>query len=260
MLLALGRVNPVVFERDPELRSMIDLAPFGVQTPRVRKAADLESPQVLFGGIYDWYEPRIAIDAVAHARARHPGMTLTFTTHPNPDITPQGKAAEAMKYARERGYGTFVRFEPWAAYDHRGEFLDCFAAALLTFNPSLETDLSMRTRIYDFLWSGIPVVSSSAPGTDEILGRYDGGIVVHSSDPAEYADALHTVIDDHDAMTDGTAKFVADHQWSAVLEPLRRFCRAPRFDEEKDTVARPAGPPRAKTFLERLKRRMGGAS
>jgi hypothetical protein len=118
----------------------------------------------------------------------------------------------------------------------------------------------MRTRIYDFLWSGIPVVSSSAPGTDEILGRYDGGIVVHGNDPAEYTDALLTVIDDHDAMTDGTAKFVADHQWTAVLEPLRRFCRAPKIDEDKGMAARPAVPPRTRTFLERLKRRMGGAS
>jgi len=260
MLLVLGRVNPVVFERDPELRSLIDLAPFGVQTPRVRRAADLDAPQILFGGIYDWYEPRIAIDAVAHARAKHPRMTLTFTTHPNPDITPQGKAGEAMAYVSERGYGSFVRFEPWVAYDQRGEFLDRFAAAILTFHPSLETDLSMRTRIYDFLWSGIPVVSSSAPGTDEILGRYDGGIVVHGNDPADYADALTTVIDDHEEMTDGTAKFVADHQWAAVLEPLRRFCRAPRIDEEKGVAARPAVPPRTKTFLERLKRRMGGAS
>jgi glycosyltransferase involved in cell wall biosynthesis len=260
MLLATGRVNPVVFEADPELRSLIDLAPFGVQPPRVRRAADLDVPQILFGGIYDWYEPELAIEAVARAREGHPRMTLTFTMHPNPDITPQGKAADAMAFVKSRGYESFVRFEPWAPYDRRGEFLDRFAAALLTFKPSLETDLSMRTRIYDYLWAGIPVVTSSAPGTDEILERYAGGIVVRSADPADYATAIARVVEDHEAMTDGTAKFVADHQWNAVLEPLRRFCRSPRSDEHKGLASRSSAAPRARTLLDRIRRRMGGVS
>src|SRR5579859_5211657 len=65
MLLATGRVNPVLFAADPQLESLIALAPFGVQPPRRRSPADLQNPQVLFGGIYDWYEPILAVDAIA---------------------------------------------------------------------------------------------------------------------------------------------------------------------------------------------------
>ena len=106
-----------------------------------------------------------------------PAATLTFTTHPNPDITPQGKLAEAMAYARAKGY-SFVQFEPWVPYEQRAEFFERFALGLLTFPRSIETDLSMRTRVYDYLWSGLPIVTSPAPGTDEILTRYSAGSVI----------------------------------------------------------------------------------
>jgi glycosyltransferase involved in cell wall biosynthesis len=261
MLLATGRVNPVLFAADPQLQSLIALAPFGVQPRRQRIPADLQNPQVLFGGIYDWYEPILAVDAIAIARETLPRITLTFTTHPNPAITPQGKAAEVMAYVKQKRYDSFVRFEPWVEYDRRGEFLDRFAAALLTFRQSLETDLSMRTRVYDYLWAGIPIVTSSAPGTDEILARYNAGAIVRSESPREYAEAIVRVIrDEHNAMTSGTSDFVAAHQWPAVLEPLRAFCRAPRVDETKDTFAtRLQLPERPASILDRLKRRIGGS-
>jgi glycosyltransferase involved in cell wall biosynthesis len=177
LLLAVGRLNPLVFEADAHADSLLRIAPFGVAPERPHVARDLDAPAILFGGIYDWYDPIVAIDAVALVRRELPKTTLTFTRHPNPEITPQGRLAEAMRYARELPW---VRFEPWAPYEQRAEFFERFTLALLTFPQSIETDLSMRTRIYDYLWSGLPIVTSSAPGTDEIIERYGAGHVVAS--------------------------------------------------------------------------------
>lgn len=252
-LLAAGRLNPVLFESDPELRSLIAVAPFGVPPPRSARRGP-SAPDILFGGIYDWYDPIAAIEAVAIVRKSVPDATLTFTHHPNPDITPQGKLAEAMSYARTNGYD-FIRFEPWVAYERRAEFFERFALALITFPRSLETDLSMRTRIYDYLWCGLPIVSSSAPGTDEILARYDSGIVVRDHTPNAYAAAIVSI--DPEGMTRGTEGFVNDHQWDDTLGPLRTFCRAPKTDRTRDGfAARPGIPERPITVLDRLKRRL----
>jgi glycosyltransferase involved in cell wall biosynthesis len=240
-LLAAGRVNPLAFERDPTLRSLIAVAPFGVPPPRDSVHDDAT---VLFGGIYDWYDPILAIEAVKLARARMPAMTLTFTTHPNPDLTPQGKLAEAMKHAKGLD---FVRFEPWAAYEQRGAFYDRFAVALLTFPQSIETDLSMRTRVYDYLWGGLPIVTSSAPGTDEILTRYGAGFIVESDSPQAFAHALLAALES-DRLRAGAQRFVEEHQWPRVLQPLIEFIRAPRKSQ-------PVSPP---SILERIKRRIGG--
>jgi len=250
-LLAAGRLNPAAFESDPTLQELIAVAPFGVPSPRERAPRDTDAPRVLFGGIYDWYDPLLAVEAVAIARERLPRMTLTFNTHPNPELTPQGKLAEARRKAQD-----FVRFEPWVPYDDRAEYYDQFAVALLTFPQSIETDLSMRTRVFDYLWGGLTIVSSSAPGTDEILERYGVGAVVRSEDAREIAEALVYAVREEVS----TRAFVEDYQWSHTLAPLREFVRAPHGTagfSPPSSGLKVAAPRR---FLARLKRRMGGSS
>ena len=259
MLLAAGRLNPLAYENDPSLTALIDVAPFGVPPPRARPAT--REPRVLFGGIYDWYDPILAIDAVALAREALPGISLTFNKHPNPSLTPQGRTAEAMEYVRKKRYEPFVKFEPWFEYERRGDFFDRFAIALLTFPESLETELSMRTRVYDFLWGGLPIVSSPAPGTDEILSRYACGVTVDSKTPRAFADALLQTFSRQQSLRDGAQRFVKEHQWPAALKPLRDFCRRPHGDANKDAFAvRMHLPEKPASILERLKRRIGGAS
>jgi glycosyltransferase involved in cell wall biosynthesis len=258
-LLAIGRVNPIAFENDPHLDALIRIAPFGVPaTAGVSPVGDSRT-EVLFGGIYDWYDPLLAIDAIAIARTTLPDITLTFTTHPNPSLTPQGKLADAIAYANEKSYD-FVRFEPWVAYEERAAFYSRFGAALLTFPQSIETDLSMRTRVYDYLWGGLPIVTSSAPGTDELLTKYGAGVVVRSTSPNDFAEALvHASHDEH--MRDGTRQFVNDHQWHRTLQPLIEFVRAPRIDPRKDAFAATLQvPEHPRSFLDRIKRRIGGSS
>jgi glycosyltransferase involved in cell wall biosynthesis len=261
-MLAVGRVNPTAFQADAHFDSLIRIAPFGVAPARPLPSPDLASPALLFGGVYDWYDPILAIDAVAVARATIPGITLTFTRHPNPSITPQGKLAEAMDYVGKKRH-EFVRFEPWTPYNERGAFFDRFALALLTFPQSIETDLSMRTRIYDYLWGGLPIVTSSAPGTDELLTRYGAGVMVTEPSPEAFARMLIAILQDggrHMAMRNATRAFVEEHQWPHALQPLREFCRAPRSDPRKDDFAvRLQVPERPASILDRLKRRIGGA-
>src|SRR5437588_541855 len=141
-MLAVGRLNPIVFETDPRLESLIAIAPFGVPPFRERTAPD--ESRVLFGGIYDWYDPILAIDAIAMTRESVADISLTFNTHPNPSLTPQGKTAEAMDYVAKHRLDSLIRFEPWFEYERRAEFFDRFTIALLTFPQSLETELSMR--------------------------------------------------------------------------------------------------------------------
>jgi len=253
-LLAAGRLNPQLFEQDPEVESLIAIAPFGVPPPRSSERSSPSAPNIFFGGIYDWYDPIAAIDAVALVRRSVPGATLTFTHHPNPELTPQGMLAAAMTHAKENGYD-FIRFVPWEPYERRAAFFERFALALITFPRSLETDLSMRTRIYDYLWCGLPIVSSSAPGTDEILERYQAGVVVRENTPEAYASAIVSI--DPEGMVRGAQGFVRDHQWDQSLAPLRAFCNSPRTDRTKESFAmRPSIPERPVTILDRLKRRL----
>ena len=259
MMLAVGRLNPVAFETDAQLDPLIRIAPFGVGPARAVPSRASTAPDILFGGIYDWYDPIIAIEAVAIARAKVPMLKLTFNTHPNPELTPQGKTAEAIKHVKRKEYD-FVRFEPWVAYDDRASFFDRFTLALLTFPQSIETDLAMRTRVYDYLWAGLPIITSSARGTDELLERYRCGSVIRRDDPAAFASEIVGVLTDrerYESMVGGTRSFVVHHQWQRTLRPLLDFCAKPVIDGNKHAFAVPMNvPTHAPTMLQRIRRRI----
>ncbi len=264
MLVAVGRLNPLSFARDRNATDLLAIAPFGVPPARALPKKSLESPALLFGGIYDWYEPIVAIDAVAIARETIPGLTLSFNRHPNAATTPQRAAGEAEKYVRDRGYGSFIRFEGWTPYGEREAFYDRFAAAILAFPRSVETDLAMRTRILDYLWAGLPIITSSCRATDELIGRHGAGRVIDSSDPARFATAIVEMLTDRerfDSMVAGAISFARDNQWQRTLRPLLDFCRNPRADEAKlaFTTTEPVEPASAsRSILSRLRRRLGG--
>jgi glycosyltransferase involved in cell wall biosynthesis len=258
VMLAAGRLNPAKFEDDPSLGTLLAIAPFGVPPPREPGRRDLPRPEVLFGGIYDWYDPIAAIETMLIVRESFPDATLTFTHHPNPETTPQGKLGEAMRHAAQKRLD-FVRFEPWAPYERRAEFFQRFSLALLTFPRSIETDLSMRTRIYDYLWSGLPIVTSSAPGTDDILSRYGAGSPMNDDSPESLAAEVVSLLREperHAAMVRGAQQFVRDHQWTETLAPLRRFCSAPVRDATRHQFASLCAPARPPSFFDRIRRRL----
>lgn len=260
-LLAAQRINPQAFQEDRSVSQLIAVVPFGVPPKRTLPPRDLSAPAILFGGIYDWYEPTIAIEAVALARRDLPGISLTFTHHPNAEFTPQSKFAQAMRHVEDRGYEAFVHAEPWIPYQERSSFYDRFSAALITFGTSLETDLAMRTRVFDYWWAGLPVISSSAPGTDALLRQYNAGAVVESTDPREYAAALIRLLQnpaDYAAKVRGTQAYTADYQWPKLLRPLLEFCRNPRIDATKRGGRWAGAEPYRPSIIGRLTRKLKG--
>lgn len=261
LLLSAGRFTPQSFHNDPTLNSLLDIVPFGVPPPRKRSPNRGGSMRLLFGGIYDWYDPILAIEAVSIARRRLPELTLTFTRHPNPELTPQGMAARAIEHVKKHRLD-FVHFDAWTPYETRGAYYDGFVAALLTFPQSVETELSMRTRVFDYLWAELPVITSSAPGTDEILNDYKAGTVVFSNSPEDFADVIIDLLTNEPVyarFVQGAGEFVTHHQWPQLIEPLLRFCMHPARDQNKPArrvVREMTGSGRG--VLTRLRKRMGG--
>ena len=261
MLLATGRVNPALYGRDAAMESLLATVPFGVPPWQPPQRAGFDSREIFFGAIYDWYDPALAVEAVEIARRKDPRLSITFTFHPNAATTPQSLFSRLRANVERTGRSSFVKFEPWVAYEERRPFYDRFALALLTFRPSLETDLAMRTRMFDCFWGGLPVISSSAGGTDPLVARYGSGTVVPSSSAEDYATAILDLLSDgerYGRAREGCRRFVEDHQWDRLAMPLLEFCRAPRRDDTsaRFAIEQPAASSATRPLLERLRRKV----
>jgi glycosyltransferase involved in cell wall biosynthesis len=267
---ALGRVNPLILEDDPELQGLITELPFGTPRegppPRKRDPGFLqgvseEAPVLYFGGIYDWYDPEVVLRALPSIIESEPEVVVVFVDHPHPDDTPLSAAGKARRIAEEKGFlGSSVRFESWRPYDRRFDLALVADLAVVTHRPGLETDLSLRTRMVDLLWLGLPVVATRGGAMSGIVEAVGAGRIVAPGDAAELAAAVVALLADPDARERAGAagsRWAEGRRWEKVSKPLLDFAAAPRRDPHRDRFVDLA--PAANSAEEPLVRRAGRA-
>jgi len=245
-LAAVGRVNPRTYDDDVTLGSLISVAAFGIpDTPpvhtrqAVKGVIDGIGPDdtvVLWGGgIYNWFDPLTLLRAVDRLRHRRPDVRLLFMglRHPNPDIAEMRMAVATRDLAAELGLtDTHVFFnEGWVAYDDRQNYLLEADVGVSTHLAHLETALSSRTRILDYLWASLPVVATEGDVLSDLVASRGLGLTVAAGDVDALEDALFRILDDESLRRrcrDNAAAVLPQLTWSHVLEPLVEFCRHPR--------------------------------
>jgi len=245
-MAALGRLNPLTYDENETLDTLIGIVPFGmrdevpVHNRNVLKGVVPgigEDNEVILwgGGIYNWLDPVTLVRAVDRLRLRRPGVRLYFLglRHPNPEVLEMRMAVETRDLADRLGLtGTHVFFnEGWVAYDDRHNYLLEADVGVSTHLDHLETAYSFRTRILDYIWAALPVVATAGDAFAELIDREVLGVTVPAGDVDALEEALFRVLDDREfsAMCRKNLAGVRGRfAWSTVLAPLVEFCRAPR--------------------------------
>ncbi|MCU1656034.1 MAG: glycosyltransferase family 4 protein [Pseudonocardiales bacterium] len=243
---ALGRLNPLTYEADSSLRSLIDVCPFGLPTepPARRRPAikgvvpgiGTEDKVILWaGGVYNWFDPLTLIRAVDRIKDEHSDVKLFFLgmKHPNPDVPDMAVAWQTRQLAGELGLtGKHVFFnEGWVDYDDRQNYLLDADVGVSTHFEHVETTFSFRTRILDYLWAGLPVVATGGDTFGALIAAEGLGVAVAERDVDDLVAALTSVLYDPDVAQrarENVARVRERFTWSRVLRPLRDFCEQPR--------------------------------
>src|SRR5258706_8163086 len=203
-LAAAGRVNPYTFAADPTLRRLIAVLPFGVSdAPPQRERAVLKGvvpgigpeDQVVYwgGGLWDWFDPLTAVRAVAALEERCPRLRLFFAgvNHPNPAVPPMRQAAEAQRLSAALGLtGRRVFFNGWVPYAERAAYLLEADIGLSLHLDQVEARLAFRTRLLDYLWTGLNMVVTRGDSLSELFAAQGLAAAVAPGDVAGAAEAL----------------------------------------------------------------------
>jgi glycosyltransferase involved in cell wall biosynthesis len=259
-LAALGRVNPERIQGDPDLATLLAPVPFGVpdELPPHRPVLPPRAAgeqRLLFGGLYDWYDPWTLLDALA---ALDRPWTLLLIRNPNPESTPQRLFAAVEARCRSLGWwGSRVQVHDWVPAERRYDLLRDVDLLVAPHRPSLETRLSLRTRFLDALAAGCPVVTSEGGAMSRLLADHRAGWIAPAGDAPALARTLAAALDAPASRREGARELLAAFRWDRVLEPLVRFCRYPWRDETKERFAqRPETVAPADRIAFRLRRRL----
>ena len=243
-LLALGRLTPDIYDTDPTLRSLLDVVPFGLpgkppqqsRSPIKGALVDGSAKVVLWaGGVYSWFDPLTLVEAVGELAARRPETALVFLgmKHPNPEVPEMDIGARVRALSSRLGLtGRHVFFnESWVPYEQRQDWLLDADCGVTTHFEHVETTFAFRTRVLDYLWAGLPIVTTDGDSFASLVRRERLGVVVPAEDPTALAAALEKVLYDEDfaaACRDRIAVVRERFTWENVLAPLTAFCRDPR--------------------------------
>ena len=250
-----GRVNPRTYAADPTLRTLIDVVPFGVPDEALvpdRTGADpvLKGARpgiaagdrvLLWGGsILDWQDPQTLIRAVAELARGRSDVKLFFmgTRHPTPDVPAMRAVDECLELARALGVlDSHVFFHDWVPYGERGRYLREADLGLSTHREHLETRLSFRTRVLDYIWAGLPIVCTEGDFFAGLVRERGLGLVVPPGDVPALSGAIAELLDNEvlrASCREGLAALSEELRWSRVVAPLARFCAAPRFAPDRE--------------------------
>jgi glycosyltransferase involved in cell wall biosynthesis len=244
-LASLGRINPLTYDADRSLESLIAVAPFGVplepavHTGRVLKGVvpgiGPEDKVVLWGGgVYNWFDPLTLVRAVHRLSQRRPDVRLFFLgmRHPNPEVVEMQAAVETRALSDELGLtGTVVHVhEEWVPYDRRQDYLLESDLGVTTHHDHVETAFSFRTRVLDYLWAGLPVVATRGDSLADLVEREGLGRTVPVEDVPALERALEQMLYDDAARAAARAAVAREAPglvWPVALRALTSFCAAP---------------------------------
>jgi glycosyltransferase involved in cell wall biosynthesis len=238
-----GLIELDAYRRDPTLRSLIDVVPFGVpDEPPTPGEGDPVMKGVLpgiapddrvllwAGGIWGWLDPATPIRATKLLEdSAGPATHLVFLGTRRPGLERTGQAAHAdraRELARTEGVeGRLVHFnDGWVPYAERARWLLESDVGVSAHLDHLEARFSFRTRILDYLWAGLPVVTSSGDALGDLVERERVGRAVRPGDPEAFAAACAELIGDSAAERARVAELAPSLRWSEVTRPLAEWC------------------------------------
>jgi hypothetical protein len=151
------------------------------------------------------------------------------------------RVAEARTVAAELGLlDGGVYFGDWVPYDEWPSYLAAAHVALSLHLDTLETRFAaIRSRIFGYLWAGLPMVVSEGDAAAALVSEHELGIVVPYEDVDAVASALLRLLaEGSESYALRFERVVASLTWERVAAPLLDFCAHPRRARDSEMPVR----------------------
>ncbi len=259
---ASGRVNALTHEDDPGFSSLLRVVPFGLPAeppvagpPRFRGVVDgIDDDSLLVlwgGGLWNWFDPLTLIQAAAATRETLPQLRVVFpaTGSPSEKVPAMQMAREARRLADSLAVtdSRVIFGDAWVPYEERGSMFLEADIGISLHRDDIETRFSFRTRVLDYLWAGLPVVTTRGDSMADLVANHDLGAVVEYGDVPGLTLALQSLAGAERRRESGarSATLAQDFRWSRVSAPLQEFCASPRQAPDRGWARAGMGSPPA---------------
>ncbi|HEX9162257.1 MAG TPA: glycosyltransferase [Thermoanaerobaculia bacterium] len=205
--------------------------PFGVDMSEVTTCAKPQGNVIVWGGgVWEWLDPKTAIEAVVDLNRHGLRCQLLFLgrTRPNRDLIDRRRAGRFEELLASGG--TFVSAPAdWVPYAERLSWLGSGKIAIMLHRATAEAEFAIRTRLFDAIAAGIPVIATERGFAAELVEREGLGIVVPAEDVSAVAAAIRRLLTDdvfHASCVNNLERIRPRYAWELVARPLTDAVKA----------------------------------
>ena len=241
MLNAVGRLNPYTYDKDSTFKKLIDVVPFGIPSDPPEHTKDVtkgvipnikEDDKIVLwgGGIWNWLDPITAIKALWEITRSRKDIKMLFigTKHPDPKLPEMKKCIEAINLSKELDlFDEYVFFNKWAPYKVRQNFLLEADVGLSIHQERIETEFSYRTRVMDYIWARLPVITTEGDLVAKMVKEKNIGEVIKYEDVHKLARVMESILVNkslRDIYKKNLYKIAPKFYWEKVVRPLVEYC------------------------------------
>lgn len=235
-LLALDAVTPAIYDEDSSLSHWLSIVPFGLSDKPLERRMGMRekfgikhTDTVLLwgGGVWNWFDPLSLIKAIEILSKTRDDIKLVFMglKHPNKGVPEMQMASDAVELARTSGLldrAVFFNFG-WTPYEERQAFLAESDIGVSLHFDQLETHYAFRTRILDYLWAGLPIISTTGDSFADLIQIEGAGIEVTFKDTQAIVAAILKIKSAPESYQKGSRKLADSFKWSKISEPLDKM-------------------------------------
>jgi glycosyltransferase involved in cell wall biosynthesis len=199
--------------------------PFGVDLAETRACEKPKDNVVIWGGgVWAWLDPNTAIEAVHRVNASGVRCKLLFMgrSRPNRDLIDRRRDDRFEKLLDAAGPDVSANPE-WVPYRERLSWLRSGKVAIMLHRPTPEAEYSIRTRLFDAIAAGVPVVATEKGFAADLVAREGLGIVVPPGDSEAVAAAIRRLLTDdvfHASCVHSLERLRPRYSWEVVARPL----------------------------------------
>ena len=231
VLSAVGRLNPATYGT-----TMILVVPYGIyrdDSPVARHNPIGELTRgkrvkniLWFGGIYPWFDLRNLVEAVAIVNHTTPvkliivGAKNPFNSHPD-FLRRYDELVDFIK--SKQAYKELVVLQDWVKFEDRADWYLNSDLVVVVNKEGEENKLAWRTRLVDFMWANLPIVTNGGDPLGEHLIQQSAAARFESLEVSSVADSIESLLKDKrtlQKMQESMGRVKEEFYWDVVTKEL----------------------------------------
>lgn len=230
VLSALGIINPNSYRQERIL-----IVPFGIHDEPAKTTenpytslgiTDGDFVVLWFGGLYPWFRVEELLGAIK-LHEETPNIKFVFVGgknpfNPNPDFARQYE--KTVRFAEENNYtNKLVYFVDWVDYETRVNWYKGANVVISLNQPGEENGLSWRTRVMDFVWGELAMITNGGDPLSEDLLAHNAAIRLEELSADAIAASIRGVYDNPKHLKRIQSSVIDQqkrYQWPLLMKPV----------------------------------------